>query len=714
MYILINMSKKLEGFNLYQNCFYPLLKDYSIALIDLSRKIDDKNIDYDYIRESVEGALVKANTSKYSIILLYDFNMQVNNPLLFSTTAILNNFSCQIINTIRHRYVMDSMYFIVLDDVERDFDGQIISKQLKDNIFFDKHGYINDSEYDYYFNSKDFTDLDDGLMSLVVEYEHKKLMKDYDKLYDLFDNNYLKITENRIIESLNRIDDKNIIWYRNKLVHIFTNYRKELKDFLRDIYENKSSIEDIKFDIQRYLEDNVSSYQNTNQNKIFRLNLLDKQGKYCRDEEMYKNYYKIIMFIYYLVKEDKKYIFGGAYNINENHYNINIYIKDDDIANMLNAYNLNLINENNRLGDVKFSDINIEEYEHFTIDTNIENTKKYTTKKPHYHLFKFDENLKDTENYALYLKERYVDYVNYCNQRLRKITDKLRITKNKSSFGRKISVSLNELQRLVDEKTAISKELQEKISSNTPNDIIPIDFQIFDENEKKVNLINEILNKRITIKHFIFNILIIMFSSFVIFPMLRRFDIGLVGVLLKSFIWIFPSIIYILVQLIFCKKNVDKALKFIAEMDNYTKKKIHDIHTDDEKFKEYVNDIYELMMITKYIDKLKLNTKDTSLDIENYRFHKETIEKALQNLSNLSKLLKIKLDVQNVLYNKNIIVDIDKSIEENDLYCPFSYTLDNEDNYVLINNQHKESINHRLLNVVDSIKIDYDEVYDEK
>lgn len=712
MYILLNMSKKLEGFSLYKNTFYPLLRGYSLDVIDLSKSIDSVNMDFVKFRERVVDSLVEARTNKYSLIVLYDFDMQKQEPLVYSFTGILNNIECQIIEPIRHSYVIDNVFFVALDDVERDFDGQIIDENLKNSVSFDKNGYLEETDIPHYFKTTDFEFIDKGFITLVNQYKDKNKLSEYDNIFNEFEKEYLIRIEERIIKALDNDIPINDVWYEKKVKNIFRDYKKEIKSCLMGIGTGEETIENMGFSLKDYVVSNISSYYNIQQNKIFRLNLLDSKGKYCRDEAKYRSYYKIISFVNYLATEDKKYIFGGAYNVDENHYTINVSIDDRKIESMLNMYTDNLNVELGKLGDVKFSDIQVEEYEHFTIDTNIENTKKYTYKKPHFSLIKNDDDLKEIEEYAENLKGRYIDFVNYCNQRLRKITDKLRVTMHKDFVGRKTNVTLNELNRIIEEKETKARELKSKIASNTPNDIIQIDFQIFDENEKNVKKASEILNKRITLFHFLFNIAVVAFCSLIIFPFTRRFDYGFVGSIIKLVLWLSPALYYIIVQLIYCNIKVNEVNKIMNEMDNYTKSKINGINRDDDKFKIYVNDIYELMMLTKYIDKLNANANSNKVDIENYRYQKQELTSALNNISNLSKLLKVSLNnhYANAL---NIPLDIDRSVEDNDAYCPLMYLPNNPDKYILINNQHQEKLVSPLLNLVDNIKFDYDEVYDE-
>lgn len=712
MFVLLNMSKKLEGFNLYDNCFYPLLRDNSIGIIDLSKQVDEAELDFSSIKTKIEACLVKSKSSKYSIIVLYDFDMQKKNTLIFSITGLLNNINDQIIKILSHSYALDNVYFISLDDVERDYDGSIIDEDLRNSVIFDKYGYIYDPNHKSFLSNNDFVLIDDGLKTLINKYKKDDKLANHTKLYKEFITEYIEPIEKRICNEIELNETKNDSWYDKKIRYVFNEYKNEIKNFLSDMADGDNSLEDLNFSLKNYVEDNISSYSMQQQNKIFRLNMLDRKGKYCRDEEKFKNYYKIISFVYYLVVEDKKYIFGHSLSIKENHYTVSVDISDDKIKELNNLYYKNLINEKNRLGEIKFSEFEVEDFEHYPIDTNVENNKISIPPKVKFSLFRKDENNKITIQYAEYLKERYINFVNYCNQRLRKITDKLRVTKNKESSGRKRTVSLNEMQRIIDDKKTQKKELEEIIAANTPNDIIAIDFQVFEENDKTVEFVNSILSQRITILHFILNLIVILFVSFILLPILRRFDLGFLSIIKKFLICLIPCIIYALCQMFFSFIKVDKAKKEILKMDSFMKEKINNIKLDDEKFNIYVNNIFKLMILTKYIDKLENSVVNSSIDVENFRYHRNEIENSIKSVETLSKLLRIKLDA-NYPYNTNIQLDFDENKEENKFYCPLNYLNENKDKYLLVNSQHRENINSPLLNIVNCIEFNYDEVYED-
>jgi hypothetical protein len=151
----------------------------------------------------------------------------------------------------------------------------------------------------------------------------------------------------------------------------------------------------------------------------------------------------------------------------------------------------------------------------------------------------------------------------------------------------------------------------------------------------------------------------------------------------------------------------------MLEVENYTRSKIKEINVDDEKFKNYVNDIYELMLLTKYVSKLKENANEANIDVDNYKYHKENIIKAINESNKVSKLMRIDINRAGNELN-NIALKLNVNKYENDMYCPVLYAKSNDKKYILVNNEQNNNITDKMLNFVDNIKFDYDEVYNER
>ena len=711
MYIAVNFSNKIDGFNLFTNCFYPLYKTQELSFIDFSKRIDGSNIDFDKLRRDIESSLASASTSRYSLIIIYDYHLQEKNPIIYSTSGIINNVRLQICDKIAYSYRLEEIYFVTLDDAERDSDGVIINESLKTNIEFDRKGYLDNTEDEYLFSKNDIDTINDGFNEIAKTYLINKLSKTHRKPYNDFNTKYLKPVENRICKAVERFVDKNCEWYRIKVEEVFDGYRHDIEKFMEDVLKRDKSLESLGFSIKDYIVDNISSCNGNQQNKIFRLNMLDNKGKISRNEAKYRSYYKIIAFIICMVVQDKKYLFGNVLST-ENHYIVDVSIEDEVIEEMYTDYRNNLLYELDKLGEIKFNGINVETFEKNVIDTVGGPSPKFSFTSPKFSLLRNDSNLNDTKEYAENWKNRYVEHVNYVNQRLRDITDKLRVSMLKSFNGEKKQVSANDLQSIIEEKENNIKELKSKISKNTPNDSIPIDFQIFENNEKNVKKANIILNQRVTLKHFLFNVLIIIYASLIIWPIMRRFAVGLPLTFLKFGLFLIPTIVYIIVQLIYCIIHVHKANNLMLEIEKWTRSKINDINVDDEKFKNYVNDIYELMLLTKYVSKLKENANEANIDVDNYKYHKDNLSVAIDESVKVARLLRVDINRSgNELKNIPLKIDINKY--ENDLYCPILYARKSNENYILINNEQSNSITDKMLNFVDNIKFDYDEVYNE-
>lgn len=712
MYILLNFSRKIDCFNLYTNCLNPLIKTNELAYIDLTSEIENINIDFTVIRQKVEASLSNASASVYNIIVLYDFDMQKKEPIVYSIAGMLNNIHNQIISPMKTNYAVEMIYFVALDDIGRGNNGEIVDINLKKSLEFDKKGYIDEPEKEHFVSIKDIEFIDRGFKKIISKYQSKEGKIDIDNAISELCKSFLDVVEGRVVNALQNDIPINDVWYEKSVKAAFKGYRDELKDFFNQVNRSEKNVSDITFSIRDYLKDNIASFTNIQQNKIFRLNMLDKQGHSRRDEVLFRNYYKIIAFIIYLVTEDKKYIFGGSFIKKENHYYVDADIDDKVIENMLSDYNNNINYEMEKVGNVKFNEIEVEDFEQSKIESDVIDKKKYKIIKNKFSLLHNDSDLIRTKEFAEHWKNRYLDQVNHCNKRLRNVSDTLRIRMLKDFTGKKRQVTVNELSQILNDSDAKIKELKDTLSQNTPEDIIQLEYSIFDENEKYMARANKALNQRITIKHLLFNSLIVLFVSIIIFPLLRRFSGGFTLGLIKNFIWISPLITYLIIQLIYCFFKKREANKCMLLVENYTMKKINQINVDDSKFLAYINNIYGLMLFTKYVNKLKKSAENSQDDIENFMYHKDKLEKTIRDNSKLARFMRFNLTIENKPL-KNIPLAMGSDEVSNDLYCPLLYVGNNSNNYIFVNSSHKENFTHKLLNFVNTITVNYDEVYNE-
>lgn len=712
MYILLNFSRKIDCFNLYINCLNPLIKTNELAYIDLTSEIENINMDFVDIRQKVEASLSNASASIYNIIVLYDFEMQKKEPIVYSIAGMLNNIHDQIINPMKTNYAVEMIYFVALDDIGRGNNGEIVDVNLKKSLEFDRKGYIDEPVVGHFVSINDIEFIDKGFREIINKYQSKDGKIDIDNAVSEFCKNYLEEVEGRVVNALQNDILINDEWYEKSIKAAFKGYKEELKDFFNQVNKSEKNVTDITFSIRDYLKDNIASFTNIQQNKIFRLNMLDKKGHSRRDEVLFRNYYKIMAFIIYLVTEDKKYIFGGSFIKKENHYYVDVDIDDKVIENMLSDYNNNINYEKEKLGNVKFNEIEVEDFEQSKIESGVIDKNKYKIIKNKFSLLYNDIDLIHTKMVVEHWKNRYLDQVNHCNKRLRNISDTLRIRMLKDFTGKKRQVTVNELYQILNDSEEKIKELKDTLSKNTPEDIIQLDYSIFDENEKYMTRANKALNQRITIKHLLFNSLIILFISIIIFPLFRRFNDGFALGLIKHFIWVSPLITYLIIQFIYCFFKVREANTNMLLVENYTMKKINEINIDDSKFSVYINNIYGLMLYTKYVNKLRKSAENSQDDIDNYMYHKEKLEKTIRDNSKLARFMRFNLVIDNKPL-KNILLDMNSDEISNDLYCPLLYAENNNNNYIFVNSSHRENFTHKLLNFVNTITVSYDEVYNE-
>ena len=186
MYILLNFSKKIDCFNLYTNCLNPLVKSNELAYIDLTSEIDNINLDFSSIRQRVEAALSNASASIYSIIVLYDFDIQKKEPIVYSISGMLNNIHNQIINPMKTSYAVEMVYFIALDDIGRGTNGEIVDINLRKSIEFDKKGYIDEPTKEHFVSRNDVEFINRSLKEVISKHQKKDGRIDVDNAIKKF------------------------------------------------------------------------------------------------------------------------------------------------------------------------------------------------------------------------------------------------------------------------------------------------------------------------------------------------------------------------------------------------------------------------------------------------------------------------------------------------------------------------------------------------
>lgn len=708
MLIVIDLSKKLVGYNLFESFIYKFKNESNLVLAN--NPLTENKLDYNELRIKVQDILYNSHTNSFSLCILYDMNEQSTDPLKNSLINNIHNIEELIIKPLSLQYTFNKLYYFSLDDISKDIDGIPYNENVKIALDIDSLGYLKedyDTIYkDILFTKNEIEKLDiiweniknnnDSLNQMISEL-NQVLDKAFSNKIDLVNNSYKEYT-----------------WYADKLNDV---YKVVINNFETTLYQNANNIKDIK-KISEYIKENlenkVSSYSNKDINFIH-INL-NKTNYLNNGISKYRHQIEILSFIIYLATNDTKFVFEEhIHSRKENHWEINIDLNEEELTRMLKSYISKLKLE---LENIKKIERNEVEYEEFKLDEFNLSLSSKKTKLPRWIGFGLFYQKSDVGNISNYINELYIRYVNgikYANERLCDLTSTLRI-KREASYTDKITkkIEISKLDVIIKDMNKKVVELEQKVALNQLIEINDNSFKVKQEYQNIQNDIEELINKRISFRTFIINSILIIITSLSSYKILSELVLLTnIKSLLSIIILLIPIITYSIIQyisLLSIKMKIDNKISILRK-DNDNKVSI--FYSDDNKMIEFVKDTYELIMIKKYIDECNLKIKIANDEYKKIEYHKEKLQSIYESTKRLIDVLGIdinKIDINGIEKINNL--DINKDIYLNELYCPLNYLskIEEIENKVIINEE-QSVVNSSLISFVNKFNITYDKEY---
>ena len=507
MLIVIDLSKKLVGYNLFESFIYKFKNESNLVLAN--NPLTENKLDYNELRIKVQDILYNSHTNSFSLCILYDMNEQSTDPLKNSLINNIHNIEELIIKPLSLQYTFNKLYYFSLDDISKDIDGIPYNENVKIALDIDSLGYLKedyDTIYkDILFTKNEIEKLDiiweniknnnDSLNQMISEL-NQVLDKAFSNKIDLVNNSYKEYT-----------------WYADKLNDV---YKVVINNFETTLYQNANNIKDIK-KISEYIKENlenkVSSYSNKDINFIH-INL-NKTNYLNNGISKYRHQIEILSFIIYLATNDTKFVFEEhIHSRKENHWEINIDLNEEELTRMLKSYISKLKLE---LENIKKIERNEVEYEEFKLDEFNLSLSSKKTKLPRWIGFGLFYQKSDVGNISNYINELYIRYVNgikYANERLCDLTSTLRI-KREASYTDKITkkIEISKLDVIIKDMNKKVVELEQKVALNQLIEINDNSFKVKQEYQNIQNDIEELINKRISFRTFIINSILIIITS---------------------------------------------------------------------------------------------------------------------------------------------------------------------------------------------------------
>lgn len=716
MVIVINLSKQIIGYNLFESFFYKLKNDGSLVFVNNYYK--DTCIDYDNIRKNIQNILYNNHASSFSICLLNDMNYQIVDPIGNSIASNIYKIKEKVIKPLLNDYSFDKLYYFSLDNIKRNYDGIPYDESIKLAIDFDSLGYVTDyydSEYSEIVFNKDEIDrinniweaLKDSNYSLHIGRDNLKelILSFKEELYLMFSKKIVLIKEKYTF----------LDWYADRLEKV---YKIVMNNFENDLYNDVNSVNYIKFPsnlLKETLKLEVSSYHDIDTN-IIRVNMNDKCSNINREVLKYRHQLEIIGLLIYIATSDTRSVFEDGQSIfRENHWEIKTILNEENISRMLKSYNSKLKIELDKIIKCQDSEIEYEEYSPRKFNL-IDKIKKLNALVVPKCKFFFNSNdIKKIENFSSSLYDRYLLGIDYNNKKISDLTIKLRMQKELNTPGTIKKGNILELSLELNKMKENVKELQKKIALYRPKDMMMPDPNVWIYYNKIVSSIKELLFKRINGTTFVKNFILVIIVSLLMYPVIKQIDLpGNFSYILSIIMLVLPLTLYLILQIIYSNKIRIKIKDKINLLVKENEKIVNELFSIDNESAMYVLDIYNLIMQKKYIDECTEKMIVMNRKFQQYNYHHDKLKEHYETSDKLISILGVdNINIIPLEIDKISEIDEDKNASNNDLYCPLNYLLLMNDikNSAIINNSKNIEIDSNLIGFVDKFIISYDKEY---
>ena len=718
MVIVIDLSEKLTGYNLFEPFFYRLEKEGKLVFANNPLTVDDDGYDYIELRSSIKNILFDNQANSWDLCVIYNMDKQKSDPIKNSITSNINKIYKNVIEPLIQDYPFGKLYYISLDAIKRSYDGVPLEDGIRVAIEFDANGYIANSYPNkwskYLLNADEIRKIDSFWESIKEEL----ISKDGVQLSNT------KKAVKRFTEDFNSIikpkldiisQDSDLDWYFQR----FNNAQKiTLATFEERIHGNANSINSIESPsllIKDTFKREVSSYKDQIA-IIIHFNMNDKESSINKQALLYRKQLELYGFIIYLATNETNMIFVSGQAINhENHWDISSVINEEMLSRMMVSYNIKLKKDLDKLGRFASNEIEYEEFSPREFNLSSEMKKPALPPTPVPSMFAKKGETKQIEDYAVKLYNRYAKGIESAGKRIRDLTATLRIQKEAETTGISKKGSVAEISAELDSLQKKVLKLQEKIALYKPKEIANISAAIKVEYNERVNIIAEEMNKRIKQSSFIKILLAIICVSFCTYPILQLIGIPNKSTLIISLLSLFiPSGIYLLCQLCISRIHKKRIVQAIEKLTKSNETAVNDLFSNDNDAANYVQNMYDLIMLKKHINICKSRIMVSTKKFNNFNYHHDNLKDSIDVSEKLIEVLCINtMTSESFNIEKMHELDGEKSMKDNPIYCPISYfeLLESVNNKAIVNDQQNVEIDSKAIGFIDKFVINYNKEY---
>ena len=449
---------------------------------------------------------------------------------------------------------------------------------------------------------------------------------------------------------------------------------------------------------------------------IIHFELFDRYTNMNREMLRYRHQLEIIGMILYITFNDMRDVFESGQSISrENHYKVLVKLNEENIARLLKSYNSKIWIELDKKCKYQNNEIEYEEYSCGNFDL-LDNVKKPVMKKSlKYKLFyKKGEDIA-TYNYVTSLYDRYLMGIDYSNKRVRDLTIQLRKQKESISIGKKKKGNILELSSILEKMQEDVVNGQKKIALYKPNEVVEVDENILLNYMNIADEIKDLLGRRIKDTTFVKNVILIIIVTLLVYPIVKQGQLSIkFNEILMLIMLIVPVSLYTIIQLIYLFKIKISVKKKLFELINDNEMVVNKLFSNSNESLVYVLDLYNLIMMKKYINDCNKKIIESSKMFLQYKYHHDKLKEHYETSNKLIKILGLEdINIEPLEIDKIKNINEMKNVNENELYCPINYLILMNDvkNKAIINDSKNIDIDNYLLGFVSEFIISYDKEY---
>lgn len=679
--IVLDLSHKLEGFNLYKSFLYNAEAKDKIHF--LHNPLVKTKFNLDEIVKDIAAKLGEEKENVWNFTLILDMDKQKEDAMEFSVTNHVKSIKDQIVSRIGKSYRLQRTFVVLLDSVERNGENLIVDKNVVKAIEIDKQGYINcnhDTEREQcLFTNNELDEIDNTWNNLLINKYAKEssMVVNRNELMSEFGsivcNNYI----DKKIQVAKNSDEKNSFerWYGNALEEIkkafAIEYERIVKSNENDIY----NAEKPSLCIKRYLR-SYASVSGSEGDAVFKFDYRNMTQGSSVDNQ-YSNLLKVISFLLFLSDEDenvKKVINNNSFtSADADYYQVDMKINKDKLNDMLCSYYRKIKHEFDLMNEKKIANINYVLFQPSELSFNDLGAERKKSHLPGISKFYDANDVNIITKYENDLYDRYCKAVEKTKTRMRDLSTTLRVEKDKSEKFSQRSFTISEANAEIQERQAEIDKLEASIAKCKPSFTYEDKAKVKRKYHKCAIEAIEAAYQKPSLREIALICTSIVVSMLLCCPLLDHFmkyDFTTYMSLIVTALIVALACFVIVLFTTGDKQN--EVYKKLSMMKKDNDKSIDKLFEEDKNFVEYVKNIYKTMMNKKYIEGLKNQIIYQSKTDANTGKHIAWLSEHIASCEILMSKLNV---LSNSFGGSDAIIELNMSDENyrQRFYCPLSY-----------------------------------------